>query len=126
MDTAALLAAAAAALCGLPLAHRRRIGLLLAALLLVLLGAPVRAALPPPPYRSPLHAPVAEVEVRRGDSLWAISVRALLASGRSPTVAAVDRHWRRLYELNRAVIGDDPDLIRPGQVLVLPDEGTGP
>lgn len=28
--------------------------------------------------------------------------------------------WRRLYEANRAVIGGDPNLIQPGQVLVVP------
>ncbi len=28
--------------------------------------------------------------------------------------------WRRIYEINRATIGSDPNLIRPGQVLVIP------
>ena len=28
--------------------------------------------------------------------------------------------WRPLYEANRSVIGPDPDLIRPGQVLTVP------
>jgi len=28
--------------------------------------------------------------------------------------------WRRIYEANRATIGADPNLIRPGQVLVIP------
>ncbi len=28
--------------------------------------------------------------------------------------------WRHLYEINRGVIGPDPNLIRPGQVLALP------
>ncbi|MFF0473561.1 peptidoglycan DD-metalloendopeptidase family protein [Streptomyces sp. NPDC004284] len=27
--------------------------------------------------------------------------------------------WQRLYDTNRAVVGDDPDLIRPGQRLTL-------
>ncbi|MFG2639742.1 transglycosylase family protein [Streptomyces sp. NPDC048370] len=27
--------------------------------------------------------------------------------------------WQRLYEANRTVVGDDPDLIRPGQKLTL-------
>ena len=30
------------------------------------------------------------------------------------------RDWRPLYEANRSVIGPDPDLLRPGQVLTLP------
>lgn len=29
--------------------------------------------------------------------------------------------WRMIYEANRATIGDNPDLIKPGQVLTLPD-----
>ena len=32
--------------------------------------------------------------------------------------------WREIYHLNRTII-DDPDLIYPGQVLVLPDDATG-
>ena len=28
--------------------------------------------------------------------------------------------WRPLYEANQSVIGPDPDLIRPGQVLTVP------
>jgi len=28
--------------------------------------------------------------------------------------------WRPLYEANRGVIGPDPNLIRPGQVLNIP------
>ncbi|MBI0376872.1 LysM peptidoglycan-binding domain-containing protein, partial [Streptomyces albiflaviniger] len=27
--------------------------------------------------------------------------------------------WERLYEINRQVVGADPDLIRPGQQLTL-------
>jgi len=57
------------------------------------------------------------VGVRPGDSLWAITARRLApdASGREITEA-----WEALYARNKAVIGDDPDLIRPGQQLVLP------
>jgi hypothetical protein len=42
------------------------------------------------------------------------------------TLAAIARHlaiaggWQALYALNRAVIGPDPDVIRPGEVLRLP------
>ncbi|GAA2146059.1 LysM peptidoglycan-binding domain-containing protein [Nocardioides koreensis] len=44
--------------------------------------------------------------VRVGDTLWDLA-------GESPA-------WHRIYELNRDVIGPDPDLIRPGQRLRLP------
>jgi len=32
--------------------------------------------------------------------------------------------WRRIYEANRHTIGDNPDLIKPGQDLVIPEEGA--
>lgn len=31
------------------------------------------------------------------------------------------KQWRRIYEANREVIGANPDLIHPGQKLVLPE-----
>ena len=34
-------------------------------------------------------------------------------------------NWQALYEANKDVIGSDPDLIYPGQVLVLPGTGDG-
>lgn len=58
------------------------------------------------------------VVVAPGDTLWAIAAREL---GPDASDAEIDAHWRRLYDLNRAVIGPDPDLIRPAQRLeVLP------
>lgn len=33
-------------------------------------------------------------------------------------------NWRALYEANEDVIGSDPDLIHPGQVIVLPGGGA--
>lgn len=60
--------------------------------------------------------------VRPGDTLWQLA-----AADLSPTAgpAAVTRHWHRLHDLNRAVIGDDPDLIHPGQRLQLPPTPHG-
>ncbi|RDG35090.1 transglycosylase family protein [Streptomyces corynorhini] len=46
--------------------------------------------------------------VARGDSLSGIAVDESVQGG-----------WQRLYEENRRVIGSDPDLIFPGQKLVL-------
>ncbi|MGE0440112.1 MAG: LysM peptidoglycan-binding domain-containing protein [Gemmatimonadales bacterium] len=31
--------------------------------------------------------------------------------------------WKMLYEANKAVVGANPDLIKPGQVLVIPELG---
>ncbi len=53
--------------------------------------------------------------VQRGDSLWRI---AQLHGATSDAAAAAA--WPSWYELNRDVIGPDPDLIHPGQVLQVP------
>jgi nucleoid-associated protein YgaU len=58
-----------------------------------------------------------EVVVRRGDSLWDIAARHL---GRGASTAEVAAEWPRWYAANRAVVGDDPDLLLPGQRLVAP------
>ena len=55
--------------------------------------------------------------VRPGDCLWHLA-QADLPAGAS--AAQVTTRWRAIYRLNRAVIGPDPDLIQPGQRLVLP------
>ena len=80
-----------------------------------------------PPPRTPPKAPDAppppiaaeEVVVARGDSFWSLAVEAVAASSRP---ASVDAYWRRLVELNRPRLVDpaNPDLLYPGQVLVLP------
>lgn len=33
--------------------------------------------------------------------------------------------WKVIYDANKQLIGPDPNLIRPGQVLDIPDRGTG-
>lgn len=57
------------------------------------------------------------VTVRTGDSLWELAADAL---GPDASPAEVAEHWRRVYRLNRPLVGPDPDLIRPGQQLRLP------
>jgi resuscitation-promoting factor RpfA len=105
--------------------------------------APAAAVTPPPLLRMPLpsdgstvtdpaaasgRATVPAAVPRRyvvvaGDSLWAITARHLrAAAGSEPSLAEVDRGWRRLYERNRSVVGADPDLIFPGQQLIIPEE----
>lgn len=54
--------------------------------------------------------------VQSGDSLSRIAKRELGDANR----------WREIYELNREVIGGNPDLIHPGQRLRLPGpSGSG-
>lgn len=57
------------------------------------------------------------VTVRAGDSLWSLSAARL-----GPFASDVDiaRDWPRLYQANREVIGENPHLLRPGQILRLP------
>ncbi|HET7800123.1 MAG TPA: LysM domain-containing protein [Humibacillus xanthopallidus] len=74
--------------------------------------------LAPPPR--PDVAALDTVTVRRGDSLWSIAARHLTAGASDAEVA---RAWPRWFAANRAVIGEDPDLIRPGMQLVPPREG---
>jgi len=57
------------------------------------------------------------VVVSAGDSLWAIAADHLPVGATDRRVAA---EWRRLYAANHDVVGDDPDLIRPGQQLRVP------
>jgi len=61
--------------------------------------------------------------VRPGDTLWQIAVRHLPPGAGAAEVTGC---WQRIHELNRAVIGDDPDLIHPGQRLRLPHRWPGP
>lgn len=56
--------------------------------------------------------------VAAGDSLWAIAADHL-PEGASPADIAAE--WPEWFEENRDVIGTDPDLIHPGQVLLVPD-----
>ena len=56
----------------------------------------------------------ADVVVHRGDTLWDIARRHL---GPDATDAEVASAWPAWYETNRTVIGDDPDLVMPGQIL---------
>lgn len=57
------------------------------------------------------------VVVQPGDSLWSIAARGLPADA---TAARIDAAWREWYRSNHDVIGDDPNLIRPGQYLTAP------
>lgn len=70
----------------------------------------------------PQDAPEPSVTVRPGDSLWAIA-EAHLGPGASE--AEIAEAWPRWYAQNRGVIGDDPGLIHPGQVLVTPQAPSG-
>jgi resuscitation-promoting factor RpfA len=61
--------------------------------------------------------PQATRTVRAGDTLWDLAAAHLDPDA---TVAQVAAAWPRWYEANREVIGADPDLLLPGQVLHVP------
>lgn len=68
---------------------------------------PDRAVARPRPVTDDEHV------VLPGDSLWSIAAS-------RPSGEPVEARWRAIWAANRAVIGDDPDLILPGQRLLLP------
>jgi hypothetical protein len=59
------------------------------------------------------------VVVHRGDSLWGIAARHLPSDADDAAVARACALW---YAANQAVIGADPDLLQPGQLLVRPPD----
>ena len=61
----------------------------------------------------------AEHVVVRGDSLWRIAAAQL---GPGASDAEIARAWPAIYQANRAVIGENPSLIVPGQHLTIPQE----
>jgi len=75
-------------------------------------------AVSPAPRATPTYTVVA------GDHFWAIAGRVLgRRLDRPPSASEVAAYWRRLIDANRdrLVHRGNPDLIYPGQVLVLPE-----
>ncbi len=72
---------------------------------------------------SPVSTDAETVVVVPGDHLWRLSEQKLEAAlGRSPTDAEVAPYWARVIDVNRPVlISGDPDLIFPGEEIVLPE-----
>jgi hypothetical protein len=65
----------------------------------------------------------AGVIVRPGDSLWSIAAAQLPAGA---TARQIDATWRAWYRANRDVIGPNPNLVIPGQVLQAPQPTDAP
>ncbi len=62
------------------------------------------------PKPKPKPKPKDYYVVKPGDTLWEISQR----------FYGVGWRWTEIYNANRSIIGGDPNLIRPGQVLKIP------
>ena len=59
--------------------------------------------------------------VEAGDHLWAIAAETVADRTGHTDDESVGTYWQRLIEANRHVVGDDPDLIHPGQIIELPE-----
>ncbi len=106
-----------------PAALRRLAAVLVGAGVALSVAGPASAAARPAldwPVAPP-PAAAADLVVRPGDTLWQLAA-ARLPAGSPP--AAVAAAWPAWWSANRAVIGDDPDLLLPGQHLVPPTPST--
>jgi hypothetical protein len=77
---------------------------------------------PAPSAATPSPTPATWV-IRSGDNLWSVAEATLArAWGRVPSDAEVDDYWTGLIAVNRVrlALGDDPDLVFPGQVFEVP------
>lgn len=95
-------------------------------------AAPAPAPAPAPATTAPAAVPVPvvvapmvddEVSVEVGDSFWSLAVDALVdVRGSQPSDGEVVEYWQRLIEANRGRLVDpaNPDLLFPGQTLLLP------
>ncbi|MBD7918043.1 LysM peptidoglycan-binding domain-containing protein [Cellulomonas sp. Sa3CUA2] len=83
---------------------------------------PVASQVPTITAAAAAAAPAGSVEVRPGDTLWGLAARAL---GPGASDAAIAAEWPRWYAANAATIGPDPDVLQPGQVLVVPTHPDG-
>jgi LysM repeat protein len=62
-----------------------------------------------------------DVVVQAGDSLWKIAARHL---GPGATAQATAIAWHQWFAANRQVVGDNPDVIHPGQRLRPPHQSV--
>jgi nucleoid-associated protein YgaU len=68
----------------------------------------------PQPPPAPPPKPERTHTVASGDTLWAIAKKHL----------GEGKRWPEIYDKNKAVIGDNPDRIKPGQVLTIPENNA--
>lgn len=75
-----------------------------------------------PATRTPsgVEPQVEGVTVQAGDTLWDIAAHHL---GHGASDLDVALQWPRWYEANRALIGKNPDVLLPGQILQPPSAG---
>lgn len=77
----------------------------------------------------PAAAPATEVAIRAGDHLWSVADRALTdAWGRAASESELTSFWALVVDANHARLYDpeNPDLVFPGQVVVVPTPPPAP
>ncbi len=82
-------------------------------------GHPASAQSPNAPNapNAPTEGEGTTVVVKAGDSLWTLAAGQL---GPLATDAEIARQWPAWFRVNRSIIGADPALILPGQILRAP------
>ena len=66
------------------------------------------------PQRAPSTKSIAEHTVEEGDTLSGIALKYY--------GSAAKELWMVIYNANKTVIGDDPNQIKPGQILKIPEK----
>jgi nucleoid-associated protein YgaU len=101
-------------------------------------GAPAGKAAPARPANDADHElqrqHEREAQAHRASDLKAAQAKVAAPQGVKHTVASGEtlshisdkyyktpNRWREIYEANKEVIGDNPGMIKPGQVLVIPN-----
>ncbi len=69
------------------------------------------------PTTTVTDVPAQQITVRSGDCLWSLAATTLGTGATPGDIAEAVSAW---HQTNRDVIGPDPDLIHPGQVLTVP------
>jgi nucleoid-associated protein YgaU len=66
------------------------------------------------------------VTVQPGDHLWKISAQHLASvMNEEPASGEIAPYWRQVVSINEVTLrSGDPDLIYPGEIVVLPDVPT--
>ena len=85
--------------------------------------APPPAARAAVPVSAPARAPEDQVVVEAGDSFWSLALEVVTEARReAPDEREVADYWERLIAANltRLVDAANPDLLFPGQTLLLP------